>query len=76
VVAMMMARNIPSTTVIIPLYNGGKFIEQTIASVPSQTFRDFEIIVVDDGSADHGPQKVEELTRTYPDGLNDVSFGS
>jgi glycosyltransferase involved in cell wall biosynthesis len=39
-------------SVIIPLYNKKRHIRQTLASVLQQTFRDFEVIVVDDGSTD------------------------
>ncbi len=48
-------------TVIIPAYNAEKFIEQTIDSVLAQTFQDFEIIVINDGSRD----KTAEIVNSY-----------
>jgi len=39
--------------VIIPVYNGEDFISQSLESVLSQTYTDYEIIVVDDGSTDN-----------------------
>ena len=39
-------------SVIIPLYNKGPYVSKALSSVIVQTFRDFEIIVVDDGSSD------------------------
>lgn len=42
----------PIFSVIIPTYNSANFIERTIKSVLNQSFKDFEIIVVDDGSRD------------------------
>jgi glycosyltransferase involved in cell wall biosynthesis len=42
----------PLVSVIIPTYNRLALLEETIASVRSQTFRDFELLVIDDGSSD------------------------
>lgn len=50
-------------SVIIPLYNKEKCIERTINSVLQQTYSDFELIIVDDGSTD----KSSEIVKAIPD---------
>lgn len=51
----------PLISVIIPLYNKEAIIEQTVKSVLSQSFKDFELIIVDDGSTDGSYGIVENI---------------
>jgi len=53
----------PSISVIIPVFNGEPYIEGAIKSVFDQTFKDFEIIVIDDGSTDATRDCLEKWIR-------------
>jgi glycosyltransferase involved in cell wall biosynthesis len=63
---MIDIRSDLSIVAIIPLYNGARWIHQSIASVLSQTLQPDEFIVVDDGSTDNGPAIVERLSGSHP----------
>lgn len=49
-------------SVLIPLYNKEKQIEQTIHSILKQSFQNYEIIIIDDGSTDHSIEEVKKIT--------------
>src|SRR6185369_9711491 len=59
-----MADESPSVSVIIPAYNAAAFIGETLDSVYAQTFADFEVIVVNDGSPD--TEDLERALEAYP----------
>lgn len=48
-------------SVIIPLYNKEQYIKNTVNYVLSQTISDFELIIIDDGSTDYGPQIISSI---------------
>lgn len=51
----------PFFSIIIPLYNKDKYIKNTLNSVFNQTFQDFEIIIINDGSSDNSLSEIESI---------------
>lgn len=55
--------NQPKISVIVPVYNGDQYLSQCLESLLRQTFTDFEIMVVNDGSADFSYQICQEFAH-------------
>ena len=54
---------LPLVSIIIPVYNGSDFIHEAINSALNQTYKNLEIIVVNDGSNDNG--ETEKIINSY-----------
>ena len=53
----------PEISVVMPVYNGARYIRESIESILNQTFTDFEFIIINDGSTDNS----EEIILSYND---------
>ena len=57
----------PAVSIIMPCYNTEKYLKKTMDSIFSQTFDDYELIMVDDGSTDGTPALLDEYGKNHPD---------
>ncbi len=55
----------PKVSVIVASYNYQNYIKETLDSLIAQTYKNFEVIVVDDGSSDHSVEIIKEYTHKY-----------
>lgn len=60
----------PLVTIIIPFLNAEKFFEEAVESVLAQTYTEWELILVDDGSTDKSTHIALEYRNKYPDKIN------
>lgn len=50
-------------SIIVPIYNAERFLEECLESICRQTCKDLEILLIDDGSADSSPQICERFAE-------------
>jgi len=55
--------DLPKVSIIIPVYNGGKYMREAIDSAISQTYENLEVVVVNDGSTDDG--ETDKIAKSY-----------
>jgi glycosyltransferase involved in cell wall biosynthesis len=57
----------PKVTVYIPSHNYGRFLRQAVQSVADQIYKDWELIIIDDGSTDETSEIAQSFQRSHPD---------
>ncbi len=58
-----LEEHVPKVSIILPTFNRARFIPQALASILQQDFRDWELIIVDDGSTDESASLIENLSQ-------------
>lgn len=56
----------PLVSVIMPAYNAGKYVGKTIESILNQTYQNFELVIVDDGSTNGTVELLQSYQKRYP----------
>lgn len=62
----MQKNNMPLISIIVPVYNVEKYLKLSIDSIINQTLKDFELILVDDGSTDDSPSICDNYAEADP----------
>jgi glycosyltransferase involved in cell wall biosynthesis len=57
--------NLPKISIIIPSFNKGKFIRQTLKSIVDQDYEKVEVIICDGGSSDNSLEIIKEFAKKY-----------
>lgn len=55
--------NMPQISIVVPVYNAAKYLPRTIASVQAQTYEDWKLLLVNDGSTDNSVQIIEQYAN-------------
>lgn len=56
----------PRITVVIPCYNHGKYLKESVESILAQTYKQLEVIIVNDGSTDNTVEVAQEMVKADP----------
>ena len=57
----------PKISVIMPVYNGEKYLKESIKSILNQSFNDFELLIINDKSIDRTEEIIKEWSASHPE---------
>ena len=61
----MFKQDKPTISIIVPVYNTSIYLEQCLNSINNQSFKDYEVICVDDGSSDNSLHILKKYEKKY-----------
>ena len=71
---LISCASVPLVTVAMPIYNAGRHLRQAVKSIVRQTFVDWELLIIDDGSTDNAIESIADINdnrvRIFRDGKN------
>lgn len=70
----MVKKNQPLVSVVIPCYNHENYVQSCIQSVIDQTYKNIELIIIDDGSKDNSVLKIREMINSCENRFNNFKF--
>ena len=56
----------PKITVVVPIYNVEKYLRKCLESIANQSFDDYDVYMVNDGSPDNSQSIIDEFSNKYP----------
>jgi len=56
--------SVPVVTVVLPVFNAGRFLRAAVQSIAQQTYRDWELLIIDDGSTDAALETISDIDDT------------
>ena len=62
----MRSKKLPLVSVVMPVYNAGDFVVEAIRSIIKQTYKNIELIIVDDASEDNSVKIIDKYRKKYP----------
>jgi glycosyltransferase involved in cell wall biosynthesis len=66
----------PFVSVVVPVYNGERYLSRTLDSIIAQTVSDWEIVAVNDGSTDDSQKILDEYAKKYPQKISIISVNN
>lgn len=61
----MKKKDSPLVSIVVPCYNHANYVRETIESIVNQTYKNIELVVIDDGSTDNSVEIIQKLAKNY-----------